>query len=349
MPVFRTHVSKHRYVEHRHPELDAVSPPRRLKHLPPPEPDYVWYKWSLPADGQPGHYLGDDSSNWRKGPADRGERPPRWLKKSKVRRNPPPSRAGGSLLFNGWRWRCPVCGKCCRTIFLPLPPENLLARQSRLVKRMLQRLPPRRRLEGFACERCHRVRQFSRVAHDAWNDIVSYLSGGLLYGHEVPRPEWFSKAASADSRLRPYKPRANAKPSVRREQVTQLLLGGLTYAEIADRIGVTPLTITSYARRVYTYHGVHGGRAALARKLGLPDPHPTMRSKVAQLLEQGWTNRMIADRLGLTRKAVNNHVYCLRRSAAKEATVRDGAKAQAAHDAPVDEKNTLAPSRAIRD
>lgn len=43
-------------------------------------------------------------------------------------------------------------------------------------------------LRSFACTHCWRVRNFSLCDYRGWNEFVSYISGGLLYGHEVPMP-----------------------------------------------------------------------------------------------------------------------------------------------------------------
>lgn len=45
---------------------------------------------------------------------------------------------------------------------------------------------------GFACSDCWGVRNFSICGYRGWNDFVSYISGGLLYGKEVKQPEWFA-------------------------------------------------------------------------------------------------------------------------------------------------------------
>ena len=42
---------------------------------------------------------------------------------------------------------------------------------------------------SFACVHCHGVRgRVSWATPDAWNHVVSVVSGGLLYGHEVTPP-----------------------------------------------------------------------------------------------------------------------------------------------------------------
>src|SRR5438552_10195316 len=41
---------------------------------------------------------------------------------------------------------------------------------------------------SFACRKCWRVRNISWANHTGWNEFISHISGGMIYGHEVPRP-----------------------------------------------------------------------------------------------------------------------------------------------------------------
>src|SRR6185436_5474674 len=99
-----------------------------------------------------------------------------------------------------WMWLCPVCGKPCRKVYLPLPPLKILHDVPRLaqiidippylplpsrerieerVKReSSNRAPsdqPRQRSTIFACYRCHQIARFSRVNRDMWNVIIAHL------------------------------------------------------------------------------------------------------------------------------------------------------------------------------
>jgi hypothetical protein len=180
--------------------------------------------------------------------------------------------------FAGWKWLCPRCGKTCRTIFYPLPPMygiDLLRRGSESHPTETQDTPARGRagsLEGetvddvgetarpraddcasFACMLCHQVLYFSRINCRTWNHLISHLSGGLLYGADVPRPTWYEP-----QRKRPYHPILRRAPSKRREQVTQLLLEGLTYKQIGMRLGICKSTVSSYAQEIYRQRRVKG-------------------------------------------------------------------------------------------
>ncbi len=183
IPSYRPHAPKHFYNEHAHPELEESEPKKRRLKLPTPEIELsCWYKWS-----RSGHFLGTDHTNWRKSPQDLGERPRRdkptpW---KYWNRKPRPSQSDGSDHFNGFQWRCPNCQKTCRTLYYPVAPINLLAHSQPKIAQMID-IP--RKLKGFACAKCHRVRFNSTISKDYWNEVITYLTAGLLYGHEVPRP-----------------------------------------------------------------------------------------------------------------------------------------------------------------
>jgi DNA-binding NarL/FixJ family response regulator len=317
-----------------HPLRDPIPRKQPRYRLPPPKPDNVWYKW------KGDEFVGYDWRAAEKNPQVRidYERHQRELAKERAgqkrrrREHPPPSKSQGSLEFRGWLWLCPVCGKTCRTIYLPAPPINLLHDVPRLA-RMID-VPPilplpvreragvrgtpvdtddprareRLRAQVFACRRCHQVKFFSRLSSEAWNDVVAYLSQGLLYGREVQRPTWFTK-----DRKRAYAPRPTAAPSRRLPQVAELLLQGLTHAQIAAKLGLRERTIDDYTMKIYVRENVHSVRE-LARKLKRPDPTPpTKQEQVRRLLDTGLSYREIAARLGLTHKAVQHHGAAVRR------------------------------------
>src|SRR5687767_6174200 len=311
VPHYRPHAPRRLYDDRAHPEahdVDGLDVLKRRKRLPPPEPDPVWYKWSRETKDHEPHFLGDDPSNWRKGPNDYGHRPPRFLTK---RKSPPrvrPSTSSGSEHFNGHHWLCPACGKRCRTIFLPLPPVNLLAREQ---PRLAQIVDIPRRLDGFACVRCHRVRYFSRIDRNGWNGFIAYISGGLLYGHEVPRPTSIPR-----DRKRRYRPCLNRAPSARRAQVLERLLKGMTYDEIAADLRVGYATVHGHVKLLYKQHAVHSARE-LAAKLRVQLP-PRVRARkqaeVARRLALGQTPSQIARETRLTICAVRHHVKAVRRT-----------------------------------
>ena len=55
---------------------------------------------------------------------------------------------------------------------------------------------------SLACEHCWGVRRTSFTDYRGWNDLAAYLTGGLLYGREVKKPDGFEY-----ERKRAYKAR----------------------------------------------------------------------------------------------------------------------------------------------
>ncbi|HEV8291579.1 MAG TPA: hypothetical protein VGP94_06630, partial [Tepidisphaeraceae bacterium] len=98
------------------------------------------------------------------------------------------------MRFMGWWWVCPGCKKSCRTIYYPLPVRTLFDSwftdpviQLRLSDADLAATPA----ACFACCRCHGVNWDSSIHPGFWNEVIGYLSGGMLYGREVEKPAGF--------------------------------------------------------------------------------------------------------------------------------------------------------------
>jgi hypothetical protein len=285
-----------------HPEHPALDPaPKRRgpsTHLPKPLPDNAWYKW------KGDEFVGYDWRSAEKYPSirtnyERHERRKESRRQAARRRRlegrlSPSERAqvtggAGSLLFRGWRWLCPVCQRRVKVIFYPLPPINLLRGgfgclvPDDVIDPVLALLPPidnLRRARGFACDLCHGVRPFSRVDRNGWNETVCYLTGGLVYGREVPKPSWLTC-----DRKRAYRPIPSRAPSERRLQVQERLLRGWSYKRIAADMKVAEGTVMGYASRVYAQHGVHG-RYELAKKLGINLVRPLRKRERERLQRQ---------------------------------------------------------------
>lgn len=160
-------------------------------------------------------------------------------------------------LFRGWRWVCPSCRKLVRTLFYPIAPVNfpeLLgidpAPAHRDAVDARPDMPP-----CFACQQCHRVVYFSPVKRGSWNQFVAYISAGLLYGHEVPKPAWFKP-----ERKQAYRPLPGARASVRLPQVLERLVKGWTMKRIAADLGIREFTVSKYAQIVYRQHHVRTRR-----------------------------------------------------------------------------------------
>lgn len=210
----------------------------------------------------------------------------------------------GLLRFRGLHWQCPGCEKLVRTLYFPLPRPTLsLAFNLHPVSHDLHPLP--QNLPTFACHTCHRVRFFSRTCRDSWNQFVAYVSDGLLFGHEVPRPDWYRP----DTRKRPYKPRLGRPPSQRRQQILPLLLQRQSDKEIAAQLDIQPGTVRKHIKTIYKQNNVTNLQA-LARKLNLtlPPRRSPKREQILRLRAQGLTYAQISRKLGITKVAIHHHI-----------------------------------------
>lgn len=117
---------------------------------------------------------------------------------------------------------------------------------------------------SFACHHCWRVRYTTLTDRTGWNDFITHISGGLLYGCEVKRP----LKEAPYTRKKAYVP--HARPAPRRQEVVAGLLEGLMYKQIARRMGVTYGTVHAHVKTIYKEHDVHS-RPELVAHLGRAD------------------------------------------------------------------------------
>ncbi|HEY7116869.1 MAG TPA: LuxR C-terminal-related transcriptional regulator [Tepidisphaeraceae bacterium] len=306
--------------ESTHPEV--ASPPSRFRaedprRLPPPPPDYVWYKWKGDT------YVGTSYDRMiEKRTAARAR-----LKAQGRGPKPRPKLMTGSLFFRGWSWLCPQCRRTAKVLYMPMRPllMQLPVDSCQLPEKKWSvasdqwsvdanlatdhrplTTPP---APAFACHRCHRVQFFSRARPAvAWNHLISHLSGGLLCGNDVPMPAEFKEPRR---KLGPYRPSITRAPSRWREPVMKLLLEGLDYREISRRLGITTKSIANHAHNIYQQHNVHG-RRQLARKLGICLPQQqrdlAVRAQILQLLLAGGNNTTISKQMKLTVPQIRNHM-----------------------------------------
>ena len=122
----------------------------------------------------------------------------------------------GETVFRGWEFVCPGrvnaqgeymgCGRRCRYLYVPRTVWTLakaigdgrgagfeMPEDSGLAGQWFPGLgDPVKDWAGgvrsFACKKCWRVRGACMARSDGWNEFVSQISGGLLYGRDVPRP-----------------------------------------------------------------------------------------------------------------------------------------------------------------
>jgi DNA-binding CsgD family transcriptional regulator len=302
------------------------SPSRRL---PPAPPDPVWYKWAFKSQ----IYLGDDPRWWRKSPSDPGIPPgdPRRAaadaefnaererirnRRRKYAANRKKS-SSGSLVFRGWRWKCPGCGKFVNNLFYPVPveiPQPLrefatnLRRRHNLTSEIddVPTPPPL-----FACVDCIGVVHFSRVSSFCWNHLIAHFSSWLLYGHEVEKPAWLTP-----DRKVPFRPHL-FPPSQLRADVKDRMSRGWTVKHIARDLGLTIGAVRCHLGDLYREYRVHN-RAQLHAALKLPPP-PKMtiprpakkREAVLARLRQNQSLPDIAKALNLTLEQTHGHAKAL--------------------------------------
>lgn len=138
----------------------------------------------------------------------------------------------------------------------PAPPARLGVE----TPAVCEGLEPLRPAACFACAACHRVKGFTRVDSIGWNQLVTHLSAGLLYGREVPKPAWWTA-----ERKVVYTPRGAT--AARHARIEAGLAAGKSPAEIAATEGVAEMTVRYHARVLCRERGVHG-IAELRRVLG---------------------------------------------------------------------------------
>jgi len=184
------------------------------------------------------------------------------------------------LKFRGWRWVCPGCKKEVRKIYCPLPVTTLFdslgydpavyrGRAGGAPQRFLRydvekvEAPP----ATFACAACHGVEWFTRTNARAWNCVVSHLTRGMLYGREVPVPQWYRRERKK-ARCRKL-----GRPAVKREGVFVRMMNGWTVEQIAKEMLISKRSVEWMVRFICRQEGVKN-RAQLAAKLGWKHEQP---------------------------------------------------------------------------
>ncbi|MBC8108947.1 MAG: hypothetical protein H7Z14_20345 [Anaerolineae bacterium] len=305
VPAYRPLMSDRAY--HDHPE--AAEPPDAPKYdrrLPRPPPDYVWYKWKN------GVYVGTE---WDRKAEARREKYRERKAKGEIK-----SRAGnakGSLKFDGWHWICPSCKRESHTLYCPLPPINLELANHRDVGGLseVDQLQPAN--QCFACWRCHRVRAISFTERSGWNAFITYLSGGLLFGGEVPKLAALIDAQRAGTlRKRAYVPQSNRK-APRRQQVLNRLMNGWSIRRIARDMSISICAVLNHVHALCVQYEVPD-RHTLAKQFGSKHAQPLTQderaearyAEVERLLLLGRTYRQIMKDLQTDWSSVN-HDACL--------------------------------------
>ena len=184
-----------------------------------------------------------------------------------ITRIPHYKRIRGRDHFVGWRWVCPCCRRNASTLFHPVDQPDF-ATYIGFAPALAE--PSPKPVPIFACNRCHGVIGFGRAQLTAsWNLLILRYTGGLLYGHEVPMPQWLTP-----KRTRKRGRNAKPHPAPRRRQVEQLLLDtDLSSRQIAAQLGVTCGSITSQMWLIWQRRGVRN-REELRALLRPPQAAP---------------------------------------------------------------------------
>lgn len=152
---------------------------------------------------------------------------------------------GGERLV-GWRWICPGCKDEVRTVYCPMP----MPQWSDWVgwdpaPSGAEAMP--QALSTFACMRCHDVCFFSRGdVLESWNSLVMHLTGGMMYGREVERPDWLTEEPKRVYRKHAQKP---LEPEIQRT-LDLLVDTELPLVAIARELGVAPEAVACRAIRL---------------------------------------------------------------------------------------------------
>jgi DNA-binding NarL/FixJ family response regulator len=196
------------------------------------------------------------------------------------------------MRFMGWSWVCPGCRKTVKKIYYPLAPRTLFdylgydPGRSKSCRTQSQKYQPYdvhdmpKPPGTFACAACHGVVTTSRAGGTAWNDVVSWLSRGMLYGHEVEKPQWYV----AERKVARH--RKLGKPAVKREAVFNRLRAGWPVEEIALKLLMSKGAVAKSIHRICRQERVRN-RAELAAKLGWAHAQPLNgREKIRQMAKE---------------------------------------------------------------
>jgi DNA-binding CsgD family transcriptional regulator len=285
----------------RDPDITPYKPQR----LPPPQPDYVPYKW------KDGKYI---ESKYEKDLAIRREK--RRDKKRNGQLPPRPRSSEGSLHFHGWNFLCPSCKKPVRLLLLWLPFINYyrMLPDLKLPEHLLRELDETQQtpLPTFACYDCHNILPAGFPRTHEWSNLVRYLSRGLLYPREVPIPEDFDVPPVKKHRIM-----LNVK-APRRQAVLRRILNGWTYEQIARDLEMNRTVVSTSVAILLRQENVKT-RTELAKKLGSPHPQPlrrkekvaARRAKFLPLYLKGLTYAELATALNTTFGSINRDIKYL--------------------------------------
>ena len=157
---------------------------------------------------------------------------------------------GGRAVFRGWYWICPSCKMSTQSVYYPVDQPDL---PSMLGFPPAIAAPLPKPTPTFACRECHGILGFSRVeVGRSWNILILRITGGLMFGREVQKPDWLTS-----QRKRAYRP-ITPRPAPRRDLVQRLLVETtLTRPQIAAQTGMPLRRVRKHAAAIYKHHHVH--------------------------------------------------------------------------------------------
>jgi hypothetical protein len=217
--------------------------------------------------------------------------------------------------LRGYRWACPMCRKNVATIYYPLPVRTLFdswftdpVLQLKLCDADLPQPPP----PTFACMRCHGITYFSSIKHDAWNQVITYLTAGMLYGREVQKP-----ASFVPERKRTRIRQLNREAPVREKVLTRLRNGWSDF-QIAREMGKTINAVRCAVRLICMQERVPD-RHALAKKLHFaasPPPNvfqraASRRPAVQEMLLRDCTHEQMTAALGIDHPVLQKDILAI--------------------------------------
>jgi DNA-binding CsgD family transcriptional regulator len=214
--------------------------------------------------------------------------------------------------FWGWRWICPACKKPVRTIYYPLPVRTMFdrwfidpAQRLKLGELNLPEPP----LPTFACRKCHNVQYISTTDRHGWNQIITYLSAGLLYGQEVPIPASFTPERKR-TRIR----QLHRQAPMRRKVLTRLANGWSNF-QIAKDLQISRKAVNQHIYIICKEEDVPD-RHALADKLNFAVSPPlnyieralARRFQVREMLLQNCTYQEMCKELSASFSVISADV-----------------------------------------
>lgn len=217
----------------------------------------------------------------------------------------------------GWFWLCSICGMQRRMLYLPLRmitlPEYFRARMERdAAERTFWPAP------ALACGDCHGVNT-TRTASWGWNAFVTVVSEGLLYGNEVPRPEFLRRArVRTTTEAGTIKPQA--RPAVltpRHEEAVRLTVQGNATHQVAKLMGLSASTAQRLVHRAFE---LMGDAAPPRPKRNGPTPQVGPADHdIVRFVALGMSHRAVARALGVKPRRVQHVLDRARRQRARAA------------------------------